>query len=898
VTRDGRLRRLDHGLVLSSAAIAVASAMWFALRHLGAYEGPSAGWLFTISGQVVAALACWHCATTPGADPVVRRFWRRISLTLLLITFGIVADTSAAIGASAPGPSRGVGMAFHLSGLATLIWAIVALPAGRRSRHSWLTFGLDAGTVIIATSMYVWHFSLRQMVSGPQAQRWSLVILSVFAIIGMIAMIRVSLAWSGPVDHTALRLLGCAVLAGVAVSALEQRVLDVSDPTNFRLAGPLACFLGVCAALRQRRFATRPHRPHRAARRPISLLPYCAVAAVGALLVIEVPAGSLEDRVIVYGAVLLTGLVLVRQAADFYDNSRLLRQVDAGTAELRSHERRFRSLVQQAADIILITGVDGRISYTSPALRRVLGLTEEELPQRSIRSLIHPDDLPLVQRHVAQVAAVPSGVATFRARVEHADGTWRCLEIVSSNLLGDPSVRGIVSNARDITDTLRYQEQLAYQATHDELTRLPNRSLLLERARDALAAPDAGQVGIALIDLDDFKVINDRLGHQIGDALLVAVGQVLAASVGPADIVARLGGDEFAVLLTAATPEATTATLERIIAALDAPLHADGYDLLVQASTGLAHGAAGDDAAELLRRADVALYAAKDRGKARYASYEPALDVRSAENAQIGAELRQAIDAGDQLHLLYQPIVTLPDGHISGVEALVRWKHPQRGPVSPGEFIPIAERTGLIVPLGRWILREACWQAVAWMADPETVPITVSVNVSARQLREPGFPDDVAAVLCETGIDARSLTIEVTETAVFDSGPALEALRQISDLGVRVALDDFGTGHSSLGLLRSCPVDVLKVDKSFIDGVTGTVEQAAIAISLIQITTTMGLGTVAEGVETQEQADTLHKLGYRLAQGFYFARPAPPEQIHQLLRADGRTRTAALTGAA
>jgi EAL domain-containing protein (putative c-di-GMP-specific phosphodiesterase class I) len=319
------------------------------------------------------------------------------------------------------------------------------------------------------------------------------------------------------------------------------------------------------------------------------------------------------------------------------------------------------------------------------------------------------------------------------------------------------------------------------------------------------------------------------------------------------------------------------------VAALDVPVHADGYDLLVQASIGLVHGAAGDEAAELLRRADVALYAAKDGGKARYATYEPAFDVRSAESAQLGAELRQAIDAGDQLHLVYQPIVTLPDRQVSGVEALIRWTHPQRGLVSPGEFIPIAERTGLIVPLGRWILREACWQAVSWASDPGTNPITVSVNVSARQLREPGFPDDVAAVLSETGLDPRSLTVEVTETAVFESDTAVDALRRISELGVRVALDDFGTGHSSLGLLRSCPVDVLKVDKSFIDGVTGSAEQAAIAISLIQITSTMGLAAVAEGVETEEQAAVLHDLGYRLAQGFHFARPAPPDEIHRLL---------------
>jgi EAL domain-containing protein (putative c-di-GMP-specific phosphodiesterase class I) len=318
------------------------------------------------------------------------------------------------------------------------------------------------------------------------------------------------------------------------------------------------------------------------------------------------------------------------------------------------------------------------------------------------------------------------------------------------------------------------------------------------------------------------------------------------------------------------------------MAALEAPITAAGFDLLVQASIGLANGVAGDNRIELLRRADVALCAAKELGRGRHTTHEPGLDRRSAQHVQVGAELRQAIDAGDQLYLLYQPIVSLPDGRVTGVEALVRWRHPVRGVVSPVDFIPVAERTGLIVPLGRWVLREACAQAARWAADEPTCRLAVSVNVSARQLRDPGFPADLAAALADTGTNPARLIVEVTETAVFDSDVAVEALREAHRLGVRVALDDFGTGHSSLGLLRTCPVDILKVDKSFVDGVTGTAEQAAIAISLVQITANMQLVAVAEGVETAEQAHTLHRLGYRYAQGFHFARPLPAEEIRGL----------------
>jgi diguanylate cyclase (GGDEF)-like protein/PAS domain S-box-containing protein len=538
-------------------------------------------------------------------------------------------------------------------------------------------------------------------------------------------------------------------------------------------------------------------------------------------------------------------------------------------------------MVQQAADIIVITTPDGSISYASPALRQLAGMPEEG--ERWIGPYIHPEDRAVVAHHAAKVAAEPANVVTFRARLSDGRGGWRWLEIISTNLLADPSVRGIVSNARDITDMLNYQEQLAHQAMHDELTGLANRTLLLDRTDVLLAAGPPSGASIALIDLDDFKEINDRLGHDVGDALLIRVASLLTDCVPPESTVARLGGDEFAVLLVDVSVDDTTKILDRLMSAFEVPIAAAGYHLLVQASIGVAEGEAVEDPSELLRRADVALYAAKELGKGRHARYRPALDQRSAQHAQIGAELRQALDAGDQFHLLYQPIVALPGGELRSVEALVRWQHPERGTVSPADFIPIAERTGLIVPLGRWILREACARAVAWSGHTGAADVTISVNVSARQLREPGFPDEVAAILAETGLAAAHLTVEVTETAVFDSDAALEALRAIHNLGVRVALDDFGTGHSSLGLLRSCPVDILKVDKSFVDGVTGTAEQAAIAISLVQITSTMRLLAVAEGVETEEQARTLHRLGYRLAQGYHFARPLPADDITALI---------------
>jgi len=429
----------------------------------------------------------------------------------------------------------------------------------------------------------------------------------------------------------------------------------------------------------------------------------------------------------------------------------------------------------------------------------------------------------------------------------------------------------------------RYQEQLTHKATHDDLTDLANRTLFEQVTRAGLAGIGTGPLSLALIDLDDFKAINDRLGHAVGDALLVVIARRIRESVRTDDVVARLGGDEFGLLLHGLCSDEATDVLARITAALARPVRALGHDLLVKASIGLAEAWPGATPQELLRRADVAMYAAKERGKGRHAVYDHELEQHQAADAQLAGELRRALDRGE-LTLVYQPIVRLPDGAWKGVETLIRWRHADRGFVSPDIFIPIAERTGLIVPLGDWILRTALCQAADWdrTYGPDA-PREISVNVSARQLREPGFAGSVRAALAASGFDPERLVVEVTETAVFGGGVALEALNDLVRMGTRVALDDFGTGHSSLGLLRTVPADVLKVDKSFVDGIGGSSEEAVIATALIRITEGLHMDAVAEGVETPEQAETLYRLGYRLAQGYHFARPMPAAEIAERL---------------
>jgi diguanylate cyclase (GGDEF)-like protein len=441
-------------------------------------------------------------------------------------------------------------------------------------------------------------------------------------------------------------------------------------------------------------------------------------------------------------------------------------------------------------------------------------------------------------------------------------------------LVAGRQIVALRDNARLLNDLNARQRELAHQATHDVLTGLPNRTVLARETAAALAA-DPSAVSVALIDLDDFKAINDDLGHAVGDALLIAVAERIEAQLPEGGIVARLGGDEYALLLYqdhASTPTAIAEHLRR-------PLHAAGHELVVEASIGIAHARPGDTADELLRRADVAMYEAKGQGKGRQVVYTAAMDQRTAEQSRLAADLRTAMDT-DQLHLLYQPIVAIPDGALFGVEALIRWTHPLRGPIGPAVFIPAAERTGLIVPLGAWILEQACRQAMRWRRElGHAAPSTVTVNVSARQLREAGFATEVDTILRRTGLPPHVLTLEVTETTVFDGGTALTELRAIAALGVTIALDDFGTGHSSLGLLLTCPADILKVDKSFVDDITKGGQQAAVAAALIGICDSMGLRAVAEGVETAAQAAELHRLGYRYAQGYHYARPMPADAI-------------------
>ncbi|GAA4608220.1 diguanylate cyclase (GGDEF)-like protein [Actinoplanes octamycinicus] len=424
--------------------------------------------------------------------------------------------------------------------------------------------------------------------------------------------------------------------------------------------------------------------------------------------------------------------------------------------------------------------------------------------------------------------------------------------------------------------------RLDHSATHDALTQLPNRALFTERLAATLAAggPCRG-IGVALIDLDDFKIVNDTLGHQAGDVLLVAVAQRLRACLRPGDTAARLGGDEFVVLLEDVTPDEAEGVMRRMIDVLTEPVLADGQHLLVRASIGIAGGRLGEEPDEVLRRADIAMYAAKHGGGGAVQRYRPGMAGAVAGSAALGAELQQALAAGE-LFLEYQPIVSLSDRRIIGAEALMRWSHPVRGRIAPAEFIPVAERTGLIVTIGAWALHEACRQFAAWRQEHGAdAPGTLSVNVSPRQLADPDLVAHVRAALAGAGLPADCLTLDLTGTAEADLTEAAQRLRELRDLGVRVALDDFGTGQASLTLLHRLPVDQLKLDRAFLDPADGT--GVPMPSAVLALARAAGLEVVAEGVETADEAAALAACGYRMAQGFHLGPPMPGAELGQRL---------------
>ncbi len=551
---------------------------------------------------------------------------------------------------------------------------------------------------------------------------------------------------------------------------------------------------------------------------------------------------------------------------------------------LRESEERFRQLFENARDMVCSLDESGRFTAINRAGEAITGYSSAEILGMSFEKLIAPEDVPRARGRFewTMSGGVEAEIEEFE--VVRKDGSRTTLEVSysRSETLGGAQLELI---ARDVTERKRLEQELRQHAFYDSLTGLANRMLFWDRVTHALARRQ-GSAAVLFVDLDDFKNVNDSFGHPAGDRLLAEIADRLRACARPTDTCGRLGGDEFALLLEdVSAPGPAIQAAERILAALEAPIRLHGAEVSVGASIGIAlQSSQTEETSEILRNADIAMYSVKARSKNGYGLFEPGMLETTQARLELTGELKRAIEE-QQLSLHYQPIVELGSGIITGVEALVRWQHPERGLLSPGDFITLAEDTGLIVPLSRWVLAEACRQARRWQsAHPGDPPLGVGVNVSARHLQSEHLFSDVESALEESGLAPESLVLELTESVVADDGEAADKLSQLRGLGVRIALDDFGTGYSSLAYLQRLPADILKIDQSFVRALAEGAREQRLVSMILSLGESLGLSVIAEGIELAEERDQLYSLGCRKGQGFLFAHPLAPENLEPLLR--------------
>jgi diguanylate cyclase (GGDEF)-like protein/PAS domain S-box-containing protein len=561
-------------------------------------------------------------------------------------------------------------------------------------------------------------------------------------------------------------------------------------------------------------------------------------------------------------------------------------QVEAEKA-LRSSESRYRLIAETAQEGILTSDLEGRTLYANQKMADLLGLSLPELYGKLPLELAPPELRPEISRRLGD--RLTRGAECFELPLTRADGTLRVLRVSTSPLIDDGCHIGSLAMISDVTDARAAERDLQYRAFHDPLTGLANRALLLERTQKALDSrwsTPADSPAVLLADVDQFKLVNDSLGHASGDELLIEVARRWERVLRPEDTLARIGGDEFVVLCTAGDGDGSRVTAEKLRKALDEPIVLAGRPVAVSASIGIAVAtAAGGNADELLGYADAAMYEAKGQGRGRVAMFTPCLVAQAQNRLRLFNDLKAAIE-GNELQLHYQPVVELATGKLLGVEALCRWTHPERGIVAPDEFIPVAEESGLIEALDRWVLHRACRDGAAMRAEGLlSADGYVAVNSSACHLAQPGFETAVRSALLEANLPAGALVLEVTESAVMrDPDLAQVVLERLRELGVKVAIDDFGTGYSSLAYLRKFPVATLKIDRSFVNGITDRGDDRAIVMAIVDLARALGVATIAEGIETSAELELLQQLNCQAGQGFLWSPAISPDRLGELLR--------------
>jgi len=837
------------------------------------------------------AVVCAFLASRHSALPHRARLaWRCCAAAFAVTTVGHAAWLLADHAPHASGMAA-IGEAGHLLYYPFLLTGILLFPSARRTRSAVLKLTTDVAIVAVVCGAMLWYLVLRPAMTDHPVTGIAAFLAIAYPVLDFVVLFGISLALLGsvsPATRRPLQLLGVAGLGMFLANAAYGH--EIVWTSAFKrghwtdLGWTLAATVWVWAAQYQRWRATKQAQAPddvRAEREP-NVLPYlAALVGYGLLATVSYPYWDDPIGPVIGATIVLTLAVLIRQIAVTREHARIAEK------QLR-YEGRFRSLIQHSSDVITVIDAENVIRFMSPAVERVFGWTPESAVGRNVLEIVHRDDthsvLDLIDRLHREQGA--SASAVWRCR--NSAGEWRHIETVATCLLHDPAVRGIVLNTRDVSDRMAMQAELSRQAFHDPLTNLANRAWFHSQVEQALvrAADTPENVAVFFLDLDNFKHVNDSLGHSEGDRMLKIVAERLLNATRGSDTVARLGGDEFAVLVERIDHlDGLTTIAARITSAMRQPFKLAQGDVFSGGSIGIARGAPGDRVDDVLRNADVAMYVSKRRGKGAYTVFEQQMHDAARLRLGIETDLRLGIEH-EQFMLLFQPIVSLDTEELVGAEALVRWRHPKRGLLTPDQFIPIAEESGHILALGRWVLEHACRQAMQWRSlIAVDRPFTIAVNVSGRQLQQPSFVDDVAAALWTTGLPPEDLLLEITESVIMDDVEATAMrLEMLKGLGVRIAIDDFGTGYSSLGALQRFPIDVIKIDKSFVNGTAEDENSRALARTIVALGASLSLQTVAEGVEQAQQARVLHDMGCFVAQGFHFSRPVDPDTISEMVR--------------
>jgi diguanylate cyclase (GGDEF)-like protein/PAS domain S-box-containing protein len=817
----------------------------------------------------------------------LRTAWASMTAGLALYFIGVVIGTVSWLLQHDPFP--GPADVFYFTFYPAVAAAALFLIRAAAVRVPWILLSLDAAIFSVGFGAFFWFLVIRPEASNTHSLFLKEALSQIYVALDCIVLLMFGvllLAGAGG-GRAGGRRIPLLLLSGFAAMFLGDILWSLAKVRGYYLPGQfqdvlyLVSWAPLAAAGReQMRTLAAPARAASDTSDTLArALPYAAMLAAF-LLLLYFSHGDFGGPAPVMTMVVfaLTLMLMVRQGVMLRSDA-VVRERKAA----RFVEERYASLIANASDVIMIVAADGILRFVSPASERMLGLKPEEITGKSLPDIWVGEDADKLRMFLAEVAAAPSGtVGPVELRIERA-ATRYVIEGVGSNLTADPAVQGLALNFRDISERKALEEQLRQLAFHDPLTLLANRNLFRDRVHHALALAqrENSSIAVMFLDLDNFKNINDSLGHDAGDRLLQAVARRIVKTTRSSDTVARLGGDEFGILVEGiATSTEAERLADGIIETLSVPFPFDGMQVRVGASIGIAFSTPQAGAETLLSNADNAMYHAKGAGKNRHITFQPQMQDMLHERLRLEADIGRAL-AQEEFFLEYQPIIDLGTRSLLGVEALVRWRHPEAGVLMPARFVSVVEECGQIDKLGRWVLRQACRDLSGWRsAIPGGAGLRLAVNISGRHLQHGDLVHDVAQALHDSGLEPGSLVIELTESTIMSNTDAnLERFHRLKALGVQLAIDDFGTGYSSLSYLHRFPIDILKIDRSFVSRLTNSDNGPELASAVITLGETLGLDTIAEGIEVEAEVVALLALGCVAGQGFLFARAGSLEEL-------------------